>query len=164
MRSIEGQGTRFSLDIPRSDEARDRTVTKESQQTAILKDLGGLYAIYVEDDALVRASTEALFEEYGILYEAVGSMQELRERLALMERLPDVVISDHRLPGGWTAKDVAEIVSGHLGATIPVVIITGEVMTHATELAGAQVLAKPVAPEALLAAIAASCQRQPELA
>jgi signal transduction histidine kinase/CheY-like chemotaxis protein len=164
MRSIEGQGTRFSLDIPRSDEPRDRTVTKEPQQTAILKDLGGLYVMYVEDDALVRASTEALFEEYGLLYEAVGSMQELKERLPLMERLPDVVISDHRLPGGWTAKDVAEIVSGHLGATIPVVIITGEVVTHAKELAGAQVLAKPVAPEALLAAIAASCQRQPEMA
>jgi two-component system, sensor histidine kinase len=164
MRSIEGQGTRFSLDVPRSDDARERIVAKEPQQTAILKDVNGLYVIYVEDDALVRASTEALFEEYGILYEAVGSMQELKKKLPLMERLPDVVISDHRLPGGWTAKDVAEIVSGHLGATIPVVVITGEVMTHATELAGAQVLAKPVAPEALLAAIAASCQRQPEMA
>ena len=164
MRSIEGQGTRFSLDIPRSDDARERMVAKEPQQTAILKDVNGLYVIYVEDDALVRASTEALFEEYRILYEAVGSMQELKERLPLIERLPDVIISDHRLPGGWTAKDVSQIVSGHLRATIPVVIITGEVMTHAMELGGAQVLAKPVAPEALLAAIAASCQRQPEMA
>jgi signal transduction histidine kinase len=164
MRSIEGQGTRFSLDIPRADDARERSVAKEPRHASILKDIAGLYVIYVEDDALVRASTEALFEEYGILFEAVGSMQELKKKLTLMERLPDVVISDHRLPGGWTAKDVAEIVSSHLGATIPVVIITGEVMTHATELAGAQVLAKPVAPEALLAAIAASGQRQPEMA
>jgi signal transduction histidine kinase/CheY-like chemotaxis protein len=162
MRSVEGQGTRFSLDIPRSDEDRERT-PKETQQTAILRDVHGLYVVYVEDDALVRASTEALFREYGILCEAVGSMQELKERLPLMERLPDVVISDHRLPGGWTAKDVAEVVSAHLGAKIPVVIITGEVTTHLTEFAGAQLLAKPVAPEALLAAIA-SCQRQPEMA
>jgi CheY-like chemotaxis protein len=164
MRSIEGRGTRFSLDIPRSDEARDQTLTKEPQQTAILKDLGGLYVMYVEDDALVRASTEALLQEYGILYESVGSMQELKERLPLIERLPDVVISDHRLPGGWTARDIVDAVSEHVGAEIPAVIITGEVTTHLTESAGARLLAKPVAPEALLAAIAASCQRQPEMA
>ena len=164
MRSIEGQGTRFSLDVPRSDEIREPRMTKEPPQTAILKDVEGLYVIYVEDDALVRASTEALFQEYGILYEAVGSMQELRERLPLIERLPDLVITDHRLPGGWTAKNIIDLVSEHIDTKVPVVVVTGEVTTCLTECPGAEILAKPVAPEALLFAIAASCQREPELA
>jgi len=53
---------------------------------------------------------------------------------------------------------------GYQSRKFDALLATGEVMTHATELAGAQVLAKPVAPEALLAAIAASCQRQSEMA
>jgi hypothetical protein len=51
-----------------------------------------------------------------------------------------------------------------VGAEIPVVIITGEVTAHVADFPGAQALAKPAAPEALLAAIAASCQKQPEMA
>jgi hypothetical protein len=47
---------------------------------------------------------------------------------------------------------------------VPVVVMTGEVTTHLTEFAGAQLLAKPVAPDALLSAIAASCQMEPEMA
>ena len=105
---------------------------------------------------------EALFQEFGILYEAVGSMQELKERLPLMERLPDLVITDHRLPGGWTAKNIVDAIFAHLDAETPVIIVTGEV-TSLAEIPGAQLLAKPVAPEALLSAIAASCQRQPAM-
>ena len=164
MRSIEAQGTRFSLDIPRSDEIRALRMTREPPQTVIPRDVEGLYVIYVEDDALVRASTEALFQEYGILYESVGSMQELRETLPLMERLPDLVITDHRLPGGWTAKSIVDLVSEYIDTEVPVVVVTGEVATCLTECPGAMFLAKPVAPEALLIAIAASCQRESELA
>ena len=164
MRSIEGRGTRFSLDIPRSDDVRELAITREPQQTAILKDVNGLYVIYVEDDGLVRASTEALFQEYGILYEAVGSMQELKERLPLMERPPDLVITDRRLPGGWTAKNIVDVISAHIETKVPVVIVTGEVTTCLAEFPGAQLLTKPVAPAALLAAIAATCQREPEMA
>jgi two-component system, sensor histidine kinase len=164
MRSIEGQGTRFSLDIPRADEAGVRSTAKGPERSVIPDDVNGLYVLYVEDDALVRASTEALFQEYGILYEAVGSLRELKETLPSMERLPDLVITDHRLPGGWTAKSVLDAVSGHFESKVPVIIVTGEVKSHLPEFREARVLAKPVGPDALIAAIAASCRRQVELA
>ena len=127
-----------------------------------MKDIAGLYVIYIEDDALVRASTEALFQEYGILYEAAASMQELKEKLAAIERMPDLVITDHRLPGGWTVRNIVDVISAHMDAEVPVIVLTGE--PSLTEFADAQVLAKPVAPEALLAAIAASCQRKRDVA
>jgi len=164
MRSTEGRGTRFSLDIPRADEVCGRTVPKALPQTTIPKDVAGLYVMYVEDDALVRTSTEALFQEYGILYEAVGSMQELKERLAMMQRPPDLVITDHRLPDGWTAENIIDAMSAHFEVELPAIIVTGEVTTDLAECAGAQLLVKPVAPEVLLAAIAASGQRPPEMA
>ena len=60
MRSVEGRGTRFSLDIPRTDDPRAFKIIKEAEQSPIARDVSGLYVIYVEDDALVRASTVAL--------------------------------------------------------------------------------------------------------
>ncbi|MGH9612652.1 MAG: hypothetical protein ACRD4P_06195, partial [Bryobacteraceae bacterium] len=91
-------------------------------------------------------------------------MQELKKRLPEMERVPDLVITDQRLPGGWTAKNVTDVVWAHFESEVPVVIVTGEVATCLPVFATAQLLAKPVAPEALLAAIAARCQREPEMA
>lgn len=160
MRSTEGKGTRFSLDIPRADAVRERAEARKLRQPERPEDVGGLYVIYVEDDVLVRASMQALFEEYGILYEAVGSMQELRERLLLMERLPDLVITDHRLPGGSTAANVIDVIFSHFETEVPVVIVTAEVSSSIAEHSGAQLLCKPVAPEALLSAIASSCQKR----
>ena len=163
MRSTEGKGTRFSLDIPRTDDVGVLS-TKEPVQGDILADVSGLYVIYVEDDALVRASMEALFQEYSILYESVRSMPELRARLPLMERLPDLVITDQRLPDGWTAMNVIETVFAHFEAEVPVVIVTAEVTTSLAAHLGAKLLSKPVSPERLLAAIAASCRTQPKMA
>jgi CheY-like chemotaxis protein len=104
-----------------------------------------------------------LFQEYGILYEAVGSVRELEERLPLLERIPDLLISDYRLPGGGTAKNIIQLMSRYFDADIPVIILTGEVQTS-SELMGAQVLSKPTSPEMLLAAIAANCQKMSEMA
>ena len=164
MRSVEGRGTRFSLDIPRTDDLATFKVVKEAEQAPIAKDVSGLYVIYVEDDVLVRASTVALFQEYGILYEAIGSGSELEERLPLLERIPDLLITDYRLPGGGTAKNIIQLISHHFDADIPVIILTGEVQTSPIELIGAEVLSKPSSPEALLAAIAANGRKVSEMA
>jgi signal transduction histidine kinase len=162
MRSIEGRGTRFSLDIPRTDDLGTYKIV-DAERSPIAKDVSGLYVIYVEDDVLVRASTVALFQEYGILYEAIGSASELEKRLPLLERIPDLLITDYRLPGGGTAKDIMRLMSGYFDADIPVIILTGEVQTSRTELTGAEVLSKPSSPDVLLAAIAALGQKVSEL-
>jgi two-component system, sensor histidine kinase len=164
MRSIEGRGTRFSFDIPRTDDLGTFKIIRHAEQSPIANDVSGLYVIYVEDDVLVRASTVALFQEYGILYEAVGSVSELKERLPLLERIPDLLITDYRLPGGGTAKDIMQLMSRYFDADIPVIILTGEVQTSRTELIGADVLSKPSSPEVLLAAIAARGQKVSEMA
>ena len=164
MRSTEGRGTRFSLDIPRTDDLRTFEIIKDAEQSPIAKDVSGLYVIYVEDDVLVRASTVALFQEYGILYEAIGSVSELEERLPLLERIPDLLITDYRLPGGGTAKNIMQLMTHYFDADIPVIILTGEVQASPSELVGAQVLSKPASPEVLLAAIAANGQKASERA
>jgi len=120
--------------------------------------------LIVDDSKYMRAFIRIHLERVG--YRAVevepGSVFDVMNCIQL-ER-PDLVITDHRLPGGWTAKHIVGVVSAHFEAKVPVVIMTGEVTTHLTEFAGGQLLAKPVAPDALLACIVASCQREPEMA
>jgi signal transduction histidine kinase len=164
MRSVEGRGTRFSLDIPRTDDLASFKITSRAEQDPVARDVSGLYVIYVEDDGLVRASTVALFQEYGILYEAIGSASELEARLPLLERMPDLLITDYRLPGGGTAKNIIRRISQHFDAEIPVIVLTGEARTSAIGVIGAQVLSKPVSPETLLTAIAANCRKVSETA
>jgi DNA-binding response OmpR family regulator len=105
-----------------------------------------------------------LFHEYGILYEAIGSESELKERLPLLERIPDLLITDYRLPGGGTAKNIVQLISHHFDTDIPVIILSGEAQTSPIELIGAKVLSKPSSPETLLAAIAANGRKVSETA
>ena len=60
--------------------------------------------------------------------------------------------------------NVIETVYAHFEAEVPVVIVTAEVTTSLAAHLGAKLLSKPVAPEKLLAAIAASCRTQPKMA
>jgi CheY-like chemotaxis protein/anti-sigma regulatory factor (Ser/Thr protein kinase) len=164
MRSAEGRGTRFSLDVPHAEEGRTFSTPQIQQPAPILRELEGLYVMYIEEDALVRASTKALFDAYGILYEAVGSMPELKETLRRLERLPDLIITDQHVRGGWTAKKIINVISASIDARVPVIVMTGDTTVSSTDCGHAPLLTKPVAPETLLAAIAASRQRQSEMA
>ncbi|HYV07648.1 MAG TPA: response regulator, partial [Blastocatellia bacterium] len=117
-------------------------------------DLSGLYVIYVEDDVLVRASTVALLQEYRILHEAVGSFRELEARLGLIERVPDIVITDYRLPDGRTAQDVMRLIGEVFDFEVPVIVVSGEVIIASNqEFTPAALLTKPVSPDTLFAAI-----------
>jgi DNA-binding response OmpR family regulator len=121
--------------------------------------VAGLYVLCVEDDRLVRQSTEALLREYRVLCEPVGSLAELQALLPGLERMPDLVLTDYTLSGGHTARDVVRAVAAEFGEALPVIVLTGESESLALgpELEHAVVLRKPVASAALLARIRALC-------
>ncbi|BDC39141.1 hypothetical protein PTKU15_24380 [Paraburkholderia terrae] len=110
----------------------------------------GLYVLLVEDDGLVRAATEALLVQWGLLVDSASSITHLEELLECIERYPDLIITDYRLHDGKTAHDVTESVYRKLGKSVPCLVITGE-----ASLAGGTVdcnqytLMKPVTPELL---------------
>lgn len=156
MRSVENRGTRFSLDLPRGEEAAPLRLVKDRTDAA--PDLSGLYVIYVEDDVLVRSSTAALLQEYRILHETVGSFSELEARIKFVERMPDLIISDYRLPDGRTAKDVSRLIVQHFDPGIPIIVVSGEALVSSDpEFKPTVVLTKPVSPATLFATIRATC-------
>ena len=159
MRSKQGWGTRFSLEIPYSAVLGELSPRSEVTRAPGHVDLSGLYALYVEDDALVRRSALALFDALGLRYEAFASFAEMEAGLELMELPPDFVITDYRLPDGRTAEDVVRTANAAFEAELPLIVVTGEVVSLEANawLGAGRVLRKPVSPETLVAEISALC-------
>jgi signal transduction histidine kinase/tetratricopeptide (TPR) repeat protein len=159
LRSRAGVGTRFSVGVPVA--AHDEAIMAPPPPAATtdVEDVAGLYVLYVEDDRLVRQSTEALLREYRVLCEPAGSLAELGALLPGLERMPDLVLTDYTLSGGHTARDVVRAVAAEFDEALPVIVLTGESESLALgpELEHAVVLRKPVASAALLAQIRALC-------
>jgi two-component system, sensor histidine kinase len=129
LKSIEGRGSRFSVRMPVADPIAlpgAAILPAETASPLSPASLRGLYVLLVEDDSLVRASMEALFARWGVLSDSVRSVAELDELLQTIERVPDLVISDYRLPEMATARDVVRLLSEHVSRPVPCLVVTGE--------------------------------------
>ncbi len=149
-RSVQGRGTKISIEIPKGDHsaAIDQHISSDS----LMFDLTGLYILYVEDDELARASMEALMEEYGVLFESASSVEQLLEKLPLLERMPDIVVTDYSLPRNHTAKDVISAVANEFGMQLPTIVVTGDdrIDPMPGESKRFLVLRKPLSPQVFL--------------
>jgi len=159
MRSTAGRGTRFSLELPYSEATPETLPRAELTRPPGSADLSGLYVLYVEDDALVRNSALTLFDTLGLRYEAYASAAELEAALPALERVPDLLITDYRLPDGRTAKDVVRLTSEAFDTALPLIVVTGEMQLEGEGkwLGSGRILRKPVSPDALAAEISSLC-------
>jgi signal transduction histidine kinase len=156
--STTGVGTRFVLEVPwggqisAAQPSPASPAATEADPAALVAAVRGVYVLYVEDDDLVRTSTCALFDAYGIAYECVDSLRQLQSALLRMDRPPDLLLTDYRLPEGETAVHVIKAVT-HVFGSLPVLVVTGEVM-EAEDLPGNwRLLHKPLSSPRLLGAI-----------
>lgn len=151
LKSSEGRGSRFSVEVPIShSQILESRQELSEDSTAPVGETAGLYVLLVEDDGLVRAATEALLEQWGMLVDSAGSLTHMEELLDSIERYPDLVITDYRLHDGKTAHDVTESVQRKLGKSPPCLVITGEASSAGRTVACDQyILVKPVTPELL---------------
>jgi two-component system, sensor histidine kinase len=165
LKSTETRGSRFSLEMPLCGPTPDKPSTRaplrsEADETA---QLSGRYVLLVEDDGLVRASTEALLSQWGVLYDSAATFEEFEEILGSVERFPDLIITDFRLRDTKTAREVAMASAAKLGRACPCLVVTGEPAASIVPLACEQdVLSKPVSPmdlrRGMLALIAPECE------
>ncbi|WP_069262143.1 ATP-binding response regulator [Paraburkholderia nodosa] len=155
LKSIEGHGSRFSVRMPVADPfAHEDAAISPADAASSLSpsSLRGLYVLLVEDDSLVRASMEALFARWGVLSDSVRSVAELDELLQSIERVPDLVISDYRLPENSTAHDVIRLLGEHVARPVPCLVVTGEAVASTQGVLPERcVLSKPLAPDLLIA-------------
>jgi CheY-like chemotaxis protein len=115
--------------------------------------------LLVEDDELVREAVTCLFEADGFCVEAVGSADHAVEELARLEaegRRPDLLVTDHRLPGTLTGAALVDMVRA-AKSPLPAILMSGDVDTLFLDHdppPGVAVLRKPVSGSVLLAAVA----------
>lgn len=116
--------------------------------------LVGTYIVLVEDDPLVRRSTMALFNSMGMSYEAYDSFEQMLKSAASLEREPDLVLSDYRLPNGKTAIDVIDTLKA-IYPDIATLVFSGEITDLGTLHVHKNItfLRKPITAHSLLSAM-----------
>lgn len=153
--SEEGIGTTFRLRIPLDLSAQAPAAAPGPDKPNSARNLENVYAVFVEDDIAVRQALPEILHAYGAHCEVCADVPGFERLLDTMERLPDLVISDYRLPAGQTAVDIAHIAEHVLGE-LPFIVLSGEGLeaTPMPPLPRMTRLRKPVHEDMLVEAIA----------
>ena len=149
--SIAQKGTIFCLELPLTSPT-DLKADKLTQfRKSDFPQIAGLYVIYVEDDSLVRTSTEILLRELGVLVSSFKSGEDLFEELKEIERCPDLILTDHNLPNNVTSDEIIFAIRDEFDSPIPAIIISGEYMDEnfGMQRSANVLLRKPVSPSEL---------------
>lgn len=152
-RSRPGRGSCFAVSVPLTEEAPAvKTASPDGANR-----IAGAFVVVIDDDREVLEGMQRLLSLWGCHSVLAASGAQALAALAGHERIPDLIICDYELAGGETADDVVRRIHEEIWPDIPVLVIT------ATGLAadpsgrtknGYRLLRKPLAPEALRAALA----------
>lgn len=154
-----GEGSCFTLHLPHAPPP-PASAPDDSGSLAASTDLTGKYLLLVDDDALIRRSIAALVDCRALVHDEFASLADLLARLATIERQPDVLVTDYKLPDNKTAFDIMACLATAWPG-VPTVVVTGDAEAAASLPGQAGIVAvlhKPVSPEELIAALAIACR------
>ncbi|WP_448191860.1 hybrid sensor histidine kinase/response regulator [Azospirillum sp. sgz301742] len=123
--------------------------------------------LVVEDDPVQRSGVQLLLEGWGHRVMTAADGFVALERVRTSPRVPDVIVTDFRLPGPMTGVQVVTRVGEAAGHPVPGIILTGDTAPERIREAvatGCRLLHKPFSPDLLrdaLAAVAAQELAQP---
>ncbi len=157
VRSVPGQGSTFSVSLPRVG------VVSEAATEPVVSDAGtttdfAAPVLIVDDDPAIIDATVMLLKIEGF---DVQSALHGDDALAQIEDglRPDIVVSDYRLPG-LNGIEVVRRIRHLVGEDLPTILITGDTSAKdiaAFDLERCTVLHKPVNSERLISLIHESC-------
>lgn len=145
-----GHGTRFMIDIalaPAGANGSKKASTGPGQNDELL----GLRILVIEDDALSRDALATILQSWAA---TVDRVENLPAALALVKTgsIPDVIVSDYRLPDGMNGMEAIAQIRIEAGADIPACLISGDTdpgLMLAARAEGLTLLHKPVRPAKL---------------
>lgn len=109
--------------------------------------------VVIEDEAIVLAGYQMLFESWGYRVVAASSSRAAHEQLAESGDRPDFILADYRLKEGQTGTDAIQSLREVFGQGIPGVLVTGDTAVDRLRTAAASglpILHKPVNGRQLL--------------
>jgi len=151
MRSQPGRGSCFSIDVPpgNPDLARSPVL---SAPAGVLPD--DALVVLVDDEHAILHGMAELFDNWNIDLVAAPNADDALHWLAGLARVPDVIVSDYRLPGDSDGLEVIVGLRQHFEREIPAIVISGDTSPDTIQRinqAGFPVLHKPLSPAKLRA-------------
>ncbi|HEY5807185.1 MAG TPA: hybrid sensor histidine kinase/response regulator [Povalibacter sp.] len=144
LRSVQGRGSRFSIEVPTADPEKVQSISATVEQK-VPNLLRGKLIVVVDDEASVRLGMQSLLESWGC--KCVTAMDAPEALNELGERIPDFIIADLRLRGEDTGIDAIRVLRSYLGESIPAVLISGDTATEQlrkVSAAGLTIMHKPL--------------------
>jgi FixJ family two-component response regulator len=109
--------------------------------------------VVIEDEVIVLAGYQMLFESVGYQVVAAASSDDALEQLDRLGEPPGCILADYRLKDGQTGTEAIAAVQAKFGSTIPGLLVTGDTavdrLRHASS-SGLPILHKPVNGQHLL--------------
>ena len=160
--SEPGRGSHFWIQLPAAAAPMaEHAVATAQERTAPASKAPDQRILVLDDDRAVREAMESLLPTWGY---RVLSVDTLAQALALdSAEAFDALVVDYRLPDGMTGAQAIDALQRQRGATIPVLLITGDTAPDRLRQAkslGLPLLHKPVKPARLRAALSHLCAPQ----
>ena len=151
LRSRPGHGSMFSIDVPCGDARLIRPPAAAGTPGPIPDDA---LVVLVDDESAILRGMAELFDTWHIDLVTARSADEAEHWLASLDRVPDVIVSDYRLPDDADGIEVITRLRQKFGRDIPAILVTGDTAPDTIlriSRAGFPLLHKPLRPAKLRA-------------
>ncbi len=151
LRSRPGHGSLFSIDVPCGDASLIQAPVPASAPGQLPADA---LVLLVDDESAILRGMAELFDNWNIDLVTAHSAAEAEQWLDSLGRVPDVVVSDYRLPDDTDGIEVIARLRRKFGRDIPAILVTGDTAPDTIlriSRAGHPLLHKPLRPAKLRA-------------
>lgn len=144
-------GSEFSMEVPCGDAAQIQSPIPVSAPGPIPDDA---LVVLVDDESAILRGMAELFDNWKIDLIAAHSADEAVQWLDTIGRVPDVIVSDYRLPDDTDGIEVITRIREKYARDIPAILVTGDTAPDTIlriSRAGFPLLHKPLRPAKLRA-------------
>ncbi len=152
LRSRPDHGSVFSIDVPCGDAGLIQPPAAASSAPGQIPD--DALVLLVDDESAILRGMAELFDNWNIDLVTAHSADEAVQWLDSIGRMPDVIVSDYRLPDDTDGIEVIARLRQKFGHDIPAILVTGDTAPDTIlriSRAGIPLLHKPLRPAKLRA-------------
>jgi signal transduction histidine kinase len=132
LHSVPGKGSTFAIDVPI---ATDRGTPASAPDTPadMQQDAPAETILLIDDDPTVLVSLRMLLEAMGYRVRAAESAASAVPLVCDIDDLPDLIITDFRLPEAINGTTLVEQLRDQAGRRIPAIILSGDITLSGLE-------------------------------
>jgi two-component system CheB/CheR fusion protein len=127
MHSIVGKGSSFAIQVPFVNNAREETYAAQPETAKSDNESTGSSILLIEDDEIVLHANYGLLKMLGYKVNPASDAEAAMQYVASESPLPEIIISDYRLPGDSTGTELVQQLRTKAGSLIPAIILTGDI-------------------------------------